>query len=329
MTFLTPLAALAALAALVPLGATILGRIRVRAVRRTLLLQPPPPGHGAGRASLAVAAVVLLGLAAAQPALTEQSRPKERAGVAVLFVLDISRSMAAAAGPTAPTRLDRATNAAVRLRDAIPSVPAGLATLTDRVLPDLLPVPDVAGFDAVARRTVAIEEPAPLATSIRATTYGVLGEIASGDYFEPHITRRVVVLLTDGESNPFDPASVASALPAKLGYRFLAIRFWNADESVYDSDGHAEAGYEPDPEGRVLLATLAAAAGGRAFEEDDLGSAASYLHSVLGSGRSVVPGATVSGRRALAPYIAGLALLLLLASMLPWPLRWRRSSPFS
>ena len=34
-----------------------------------------------------------------------------------------------------------------------------------------------------------------------------LADIASGNYFEPAATRRIVVLLTDGESNPVDGSS--------------------------------------------------------------------------------------------------------------------------
>ena len=151
MTFLTPLGALAALAALLPLGAAVHGRTRVTAVARRLGLDPPRRWSLGARTAAAAAAIALLGLAAAQPALTDQTLVRERTDVAALFVLDTSRSMAASLTPTSPTRLARAITAAVQLRAAIPEVPAGVATFTDRVLPDLLPVADVAGFDAVVR----------------------------------------------------------------------------------------------------------------------------------------------------------------------------------
>src|SRR5262249_62422381 len=113
----------------------------------------PAPGHTAElRPLLAAAGVALLGLAAAQPALTRTAHPRVRADAQAVFVLDTSRSMAAAVSPNAPTRLDRAAAAAVRLRNAIPDVPSGVLTLTDRVLPDLLPVPAVAGFDGAGQR---------------------------------------------------------------------------------------------------------------------------------------------------------------------------------
>jgi hypothetical protein len=100
MTFLTPLAALAALAALLPLGAAAFGRMRVRAARRALGLEAPSRWSGAARLGFLIAGIALLGLAAAQPALSHPSSARERTDVAALFVVDITRSMAASATPT-------------------------------------------------------------------------------------------------------------------------------------------------------------------------------------------------------------------------------------
>src|SRR5262249_10864294 len=150
------------------------------------------------RPLFAAAAIALLGLAAAQPVLTRTSRPESRTDAQVLFVLDISRSMAASRSPSARTRLDRAAAAGVKLRDAVPDVPAGVLTLTDRVLPDLLPVPDRSGFVGVVDRAVRIESPPPQQTAVRATSYSALRQIATGNVFSPSAKKRVVVLLTDG-----------------------------------------------------------------------------------------------------------------------------------
>jgi hypothetical protein len=328
MTFLTPLGALAALAVLVPLGAAVHGRTRVTAVARRLGLDPPRRWSLGARTAAAAAAIALLGLAAAQPALTDEALVRGRTDVAVLFVLDTSRSMAASLTPTSPTRLARAITAAVRLRAAIPEVPAGVATFTDRVLPDLLPVADVAGFDAVVRQAVTIEDPPPSTQAVRATSYPALDDIATGNYFEPSVRRRVIVLLTDGESNPFHPGALASQLGVNHGYRFLAVRVWNQSEAVFDADGRPEPAYHPDPTGRVLLAELSGALGGRSFEESETQAAASYLRDIVGSG---VTGRErrVVGQRTLAPYVAGLALALLLVVTLPPGLvrpTYRRSS---
>lgn len=318
MTLLTPLGALLALAALLPLAAALASGRRVAGVRHSLGLTPPARRPGLVRLAAAVAGIALLGLAAAQPALTRQSRQRVRSDVQALFVFDTSRSMAASTTATSPTRLDRAIDAAVRLRNAIPDVEAGVATLTDRMLPDLFPVADVAGFDGVARRTVAIESPPPRDQNVRATTYAPLADIPSDNYFARAAKVRIVVLLTDGESNPVDPGAIARALPADRGYRLVTIRFWQSRELVYGSDGKPEAGYRPDPSGRTILAGLAAATGGRAFEEGDIGAASSYLQRLVGHGPTVVERGTTTSRLPLAPYAAALALLLILGAILPF-----------
>jgi hypothetical protein len=316
MTFLTPLAALAALAAVLPLAAWATGQRHAVAVGRTLGLPPPGPRQ-AVRAWTAAGAIVVLGLAAAQPALTRNPSARVRTDAGALFVFDTSRSMAASASPTAPTRLDRAVAAAQRLRAAIADVPSGVATLTDRVLPDLLPVADVGSFDAVAARAVAIESPPPAGTDIRATTYSALGDIASGGYFPAKTTTRLVVLLTDGESNPVDASEIARTLSPARGYRFVAIRFWRSDETVYKANGKPETAYRPDPLGRVVLGDVASALGGRAFEEGSVAAAASYLRQTAGSGPTTAAPAATPTRTPLAPYLALLSLLLLALSLAP------------
>jgi hypothetical protein len=319
MTFLTPLAALVALAALLPLAAAVLGRGRVAAVRRTLGLRPPAARSGLVGPALAAAGIVLLGVAAAQPVLERRASERVRKDVQALFVIDTSRSVAASATPASPTRLDRAIEAAVQLRASIPQVPSGIATLTDRVLPNLLPVPDPAGFDGVARRAVAIESPPPRDQSVRATTYAALAEIASGNYFEPAASRRIVVLLTDGESNPVDGSTIAGALPAAKGYRLVAIRFWAGNEAVYGGDGKPEAAYRPDPSGLAVLDGLAAALSGGSFTEGRLGAASSTLRSLAGQGPTVRARGASQSRMALAPFVVAAALLLLLLTVLPFP----------
>jgi hypothetical protein len=316
LTFLTPLGSLAALACLLPLAAWYVGRRRADAVGAVLGL-PPPERRRALHPLAAAAAIAVLGLAAAQPALTHTSHARQRTGVQALFVLDTSRSMAAAATPASPTRLDRAVDAAVRLRSAIPDVPAGIATLTDRVLPDLLPVPDAASFAGVAGRGVQIESPPPAGTAVRATTFSALSQIAAGNYFAPKTSRRLIVLLTDGESDPFDTTELARALPAARGYRFVGVRFWRAGETVYDAGGRAETAYRPDPLGRVVLGDLAEALGGKAFEEAQLEPAAAALRDDAGRGPTERTPAATSARTPLAPYLAALALLLLAVAVLP------------
>src|SRR3954451_10996709 len=159
-----------------------------------------------------VAVVALLALAAAQPAVSNTHSQRVRTDAEALFVVDTSQSMAASAGPKGRTRLERATAAARRLRAAVPSVPSGVATLTDRVLPNLLPVGDVAAFDATLRHSVAIAQPPPREQSVRATSFGALAGIHGPGYFEGSPNLRAIVLLTAGESASYDANAVAKAL---------------------------------------------------------------------------------------------------------------------
>jgi hypothetical protein len=316
MTFLTGLGAITVLAAVLPLVALFVGRRRADRVRTAIGLAPPS-GQRFARPVAVAAAIAVLGLAAAQPALKHDAHVRVRTDAQALFVLDVSRSMAASATPRSPTRLDRAVAAAVRLRSAISDVPSGVATLTDRVLPDLAPVPSVATFDEVATRGVAIESPPPAGTDVRATTFAALRDIEAGNFFEPKTRRRLVVLLTDGESNPVDPGAIAQALPAREGYRFLSVRLWGADESVFTVEGRAERAYRPDALGRVVLVDLARALGGRAFDEAQVADAAAYLRRAAGTGPTSPVSVATPTRTPLAPYLAGVALLLLMLTFTP------------
>jgi hypothetical protein len=320
MTFLTPLGALVALGGLLPLAAALAARTRTEAVRRRLAL-PAPARRVPLRPLLAVVAIGLLGAAAAQPAVTSATRPRSRNDAQALFVLDISRSMAASQSPRSATRFDRAAAAAVALRNAIPDVPSGILTLTDRVLPDLLPVADRSGFDAVVTKAVRIESPPPQRTAARATTYDALTQIAAGNVFAPGIRTKIVVLLTDGESDPVQTSEVARAL---AGDRFLALRFWHTGEAVYGPDGSPEAAYRPDPNGAATLHDLATALGGRSFDEAALRPAEGDLRALAGRGPTTPGPATERRRTPLAPYLALAALLAALSHFAPRGLRWAR-----
>ncbi len=171
LTLLTPLGALVIVAVVLPLAAIAEVARRLRATRAALGLRAPRRGGDLAALAALVGTFVLLALAATQPALSHDTVARVRKDAQALFVLDTSRSMAAAASRNGPTRLARAKAAATTLRASIPDVEAGVATLTDRVLPNLLPVADRPSFDATVRRSVGIEEPPPRSTTLRATNF--------------------------------------------------------------------------------------------------------------------------------------------------------------
>jgi hypothetical protein len=309
MTFLTPLGALTLLAVAVPLAAVAVAGRRLRTVRRVLALQAPRHGRELVAVAAIAAAFMLLALAAAQPAVSHTTTLHVRRDVQALFVLDTSRSMAAAAAAGAPTRLARAKSLAVRLRAAVPSVESGVATFTDRVLPDLLPVADAASFDATVERSVAIESPPPRSTALRATTFTALTQIPGSGFFAPAASRRIVVLVTDGESGPFDAGALGRAL---AHVRLLVVSVAGAHDRVFRPDGSPETHYRADPAAPSVLASLASATGGRVFTEADAGDAAARLRALAGTGPTTSATARERRETTLAPFVALAALLPLL-----------------
>jgi hypothetical protein len=308
MTFLTPLAALVALAAVLPALAFVAGGRRLAQVRAAVGL-PRRPVERPLAVVAACAVVVLLGVAAAQPAWKSTSRQKVRTDAQALFVVDISQSMAASNGPRGRTRLQRAVAVAERMRRAIPQVASGVATLTDRILPDLLPVPDAAAFDATLERSLAIEEPPPQSTDVRATSFGALAGIPARGYFAPGTKTKLVVLLSDGESAPYDASAVRRAFAA-ANVRFVSVHIWNADEHIYDN-GRPDTAYRPDPRSAELLREL-----GSSFGESDVAAAAGALRADAGSGPTKTTG-RAEAIHPLGPWVA-------LAALLPLALVFRR-----
>jgi hypothetical protein len=304
LTFLTPEAGLVALAVVLPLGALLLADRRLEAARRILQLPPPGAAGRAGTIAVLVAVPLLLGLAAAQPVVRRDQGQRVRTDAEAMYVVDISRSMGAAGRPGGVDRLARARAAAVRLRSELPEIPSGLATLTDRALPSLFPVGDQATFDSAARGLL-LEQPPPQGSSSTATTFAPLADLGRKGYFTPGVKKRLVVLLTDGESVPFDANEVANALH---GASLAVLRVGNPDERVYRPDGRPEA-YRPAQ--TTALDALASAAGGRVFEEGSTGAAAATARAALGVGPKAVEGRTRK-TTPLAPYIAVAAALVLL-----------------
>ncbi|MCW2963218.1 MAG: hypothetical protein JWO17_470 [Actinomycetia bacterium] len=340
LTFLTPLAALAGVAALVPLAALAARERRAARLRRALGLAHPPWSARIARALAVVTVVGLLAAAAAQPVVRTSRAAVLRRDAQAFFVVDVSRSMEAARGAHAPTRLARAVGVAERLRTQLPDVPAGIATLTDRLLPNLFPTGDAGGFARVAERSLAIDQPPPAQVRKRSTDFGALNQLVLGDYFGAETfgaktfgapTRhRLVVLLTDGESGAFDVGSTARSL-REARIDLIVVRFWHADERIYAGSRADETGYRPDPTATAWADKLGPAVSGFApFTERDLAGAGAAARKLLGHGPTG-PASRAVRERPLSSYVAaaaGLPLALLLLGRgfrLRWrPTTWRR-----
>jgi hypothetical protein len=318
LVFLTPTAALLALVGAVPLGALALAARRARRAREALRL-PGPPARRPLRPAGVAAVAALLGLAASQPVLRSTTTLRVRTDAQAFFVLDVSRSMLAARSPGGRTRIARARDDAIRLRQALLDVPSGVATLTDRVLPSLFPDADPAVFDATVRQAIRIDEPPASSSAIVATSLGALGALGTQNFFPPTVRHRVAIVLTDGESAPFDPRATARALAERPGLTPIFVRIGSPAEQVFGPGGQPERGYHPDPAAAQTLAGLAQQAHGAAFSERELGAAARAARAALGRGPTAAAGLATS-TRALGP-LAALAALLPLAALLADALR--------
>jgi hypothetical protein len=285
ISFLTPLGALFGIAVLVPLAVFLGRQRRARRIRAALGLAEP------SRASLALLGIALaavpglIALAAAQPVIERNESRPERVDAEAIVVLDISRSMLASEGPDVPTRLDRARRVAVRLRDALPEVPFGVASLTDRLLPHAFPTTDRRVFLGTVEESVDVERPPPVSVYLTlATTFQPLEDIVSGTYFSPTARRRLLIVLTDGETRPVGQG-LAQAFQQPPKIQTVFVRFWNADERIYEA-GIPEGGYRPIQSTGAVLNHAATLVNGRVFSEDEVSQAAAAARGIIGRGET-------------------------------------------
>ena len=316
VTFETPVAAALGLLVAAPLVAVALTEQRAARVREVLRL-PADPRPWLPQAVALVVLAALLALAAAQPVLADVERARVRTDVEAIFLFDTSRSMLAVRQRGGPNRLDRARVSAVRIRNAVREVPAGVVTLTDRVLPHLFPTGDREAFASTVARVVEIEQPPPRASGLLATTFVPLKDIATRNFFTPGIERRIVVVLTDGESRPEDVGQLPGLLDDAPPLDLVLVQHWHDDELIYDRNGVPEL-YRPDPTSRQTLVDLVAATGGTVATEEDLGGAVRAVRAAAGAGPSR-PARLEHGTKPLAPYAVAAAFLPLAF------LLWRRN----
>jgi hypothetical protein len=317
LTFLTPLAGCFALAALLPLAVHLGRERRAREVRAALALSARSRPAGTPLALTLIPA--LLGLAATQPVLERAQTRPARTDAQAFFVIDTSRSMLASSAPVSQTRLERARRAAISLQQSLDEVPAGLAVFTERMLPYVFPTTDSGVFAAVLADSMGIERPRPLSTlsfAQQATTLDALAAVPTANYYAPSARRRLLVVLTDGETRDVT-STLARASRGRRRIETLIVRFWDSDERVYVT-GVAEPGYKPDATSHAKLARAASLLGANVYGERELGAATAAAERFLGSGPKT-PRTFEAERVALMPYVV-LAALLPLAFVL-----WRRN----
>lgn len=280
VSILTPFAALVALIGLLPVAAFVRRERRGGRVRQTLGLADPPPGHNRSLLVALVAAAILGGTAAAQPVIDLSKQRAQRSDAEVFLVFDTSRSMLAGTRPSEPTRFERARDAAIAIRNRLAEVPAGIAQFTDWTVPHLFPTIDAATFNSTLERSVFVDSLGSREGGIFATDLNALAAFAGDSYFSPGVPKRLLIVLTDGESQPIRPEL---AILRNAGIRTLFVHVWGADESIWRPKG-AEPQYRPDPTSQRALARAATLADGAVFDERDVGGVVSRARAELGQG---------------------------------------------
>jgi von Willebrand factor type A domain len=344
LSFLTPDATIVCAAALVPL--TTLAWI-LRGHRRAARILGLAPEGARGFVMPAVAfagTCVALGLAAGQPVFTTTEARSARSQSEVMFVVDVSRSMLGATAAEQPTRLDHAREIVGNLRGAVPDVRAGLAGLTDRVLPFAFPTLDRGVFDETLVRSVLPEAPPPQVVSTVATTFAPLSALTGDGYFSRGVKRRTCVLVTDGEtrseadqgtdegpslgsapsldagptldggSGEAADSAAGNALAGGRGCRLIVVRVGSETDRIYTANGRVEAAYRPEQGAAAVIDRLAETAGGQAFDAGELDQARAALRAdalVGPTARLGVHTRTVH----LAPFLAAIAIALGAASV--------------
>jgi hypothetical protein len=317
LTFLSPAAIALVVVCVLPFAALVRARRKGAETRRKIALPEPPRMRYAVPVAALIAAAGLVSLAAAQPVVEFDRTSRVRTDAEAVIAIDITRSMLAKTSPGATARIVRAKVAALELRQAIPTVPVGIASLTDRTLPHLFPSVDEESFRTTITRSVGVERPPPVAGFLsRATRLEALSAVATQGFFSPKARHRVLVVLTDGESLPPTQAHLTSTFARPPGVRTVFVQVWGPSERVY-AGRLPESGYRPDPTARAILDRFAAEVGGVVFPESQLSAAKQAVKELVGKGPTVVRGEQ-RDHVALAPYLAGSAFLPLLL------LLWRR-----
>lgn len=310
-TFLTPIDALFALAAAVPLAALWLAHTRMESVRHVFSLQSPRRRELVAVIVALALLPVLMGVAAAQPVVVRHQELGQRLDVQVYLVFDTSTSMSARTGPQGLTRLERAKQEAEEVIPKLGDIPVGVASMTDRVLPYLMPTPNHLLIRRTLAQSVGIDLPPPSQVYTgRATTFSALYPVPYSNFYSPGVRHRILVVFTDGEAAHI--SAVGYELARAMTVHPLFVHVWAPTERIY-VHGRVDPNYRPDPTSARALSRFATAAHGRVFAENDLDTLAQTIRAEAGS-TPVTTDVLGYARVALAPWfvLAGIIPLAFL-----------------
>jgi len=223
----------------------------------------------------------LVAVAAAQPVVIRERLVSERADAQAIVLFDTSLSMRAAAAPGKPTRLARAKRLAIRLQHALPDVPMGIASMTDRSLPNLMPTTDRTLFERTVEQSVAVNQPPPSQpyNTGRATSFDALIPLVESHFFAQNVQRRLLVVFTDGESSRISPV-LRLTLHRRVTPVFIHV--WQPGERIFRA-GTADPHYFADPASKRALDDVSRLTGaGPSYDERNFASFSRAAREAVG-----------------------------------------------
>jgi hypothetical protein len=283
VSFLTPLAGLFALTAAIPLAALVLMEGRTRRLRRLFSLAAPRRRELVTVAVALALLPALVAVAATQPVVIHKQTLTERVDAQVFLVFDTSLSMSARSGPHALTRLARAKEEARALLPQLGDIPVGIATMTDRVLPNLMPTTNVGVAVRTVDQAVWIDQPPPsLQYRGRATSLEALQPIAGDRLFPPGVKHPILVIFTDGEEQALPPFTSLASLAQQMSIPPLFVHVWTPTDHIYNH-GRIDPNYVPDPSSGRVLTQFAGLTHGEVLRDGDVKGLLNAIHAEAGS----------------------------------------------
>ncbi len=261
------------------LAAIVLAAVRVRGRRAALRAFADPgliariaPGVSIERlrlkSALLVAAVVLLGLAAARPQVGTKLGVAKRQGVDLVIAIDVSASMQAR--DLAPNRFDKARREAQSLINMLDGDRVSVVVFSGTAFVQCPLTLDYGAASMLLASTATEMLPTPgtaVGSAIRSATAALT----------PYPERsKVLVLMTDGEDHGSDPLQAAREA-ADAGVRIYTVGFGSTAGEPIPLPEEGGSGYKKDRSGQVVLSRLdettlvdiAEATGGRYLRATD------------------------------------------------------------
>lgn len=317
LEFLSPLGGLLVLGVAIPLAALLFVERRSQRLRTILGLDQRDLRSRLPIIACLVAIPALLAVTLSQPVLRFTGAHSVRTDAEAFYVFDVSRSMSAAPTPGGTRRFERAVEVAERAHQRLASIPSGVATMTDRVVPSLFPTGNDEVFTASVEDALTLGQPPPRGYDKVGTLFASVDTFGSGTFFSAGTKHRVAIVLTDGESRPFDVADLRQTLATGPPVTFVIVRIWSSRDRVWIGKTPA-ADYRADPLSERRTEDLARATGGKVFAPGDIDGIVGAVRKAVGSGPVVERGQLLR--------VVGLGRWFALAALLPLGyLLWRRN----